>query len=479
MQLNEILNTTLTNEISQLTIDSRLQAPQSLFFCLKGMIYDSHKFVDQAIANGAVAIVHSEPLASYHPNISYLQVEDTYKALNQAVGNFYHNCTQAMLMIGVTGTNGKTTVATWIQYLLNKTIATGYIGTNGIHYGKVYKDTKLTTPDAITLGSEIYTMYQQDIQAIAMEMSSHALELHRGDFIDFNIGIFTNLTHDHLDFHGTMENYLEAKKRLFDNLPSSGYAITNLDDAYGLTIVQDTPAHVITIAIDQPAIYQAINVELFSDTCRFTLLHNNETYPVVANTSARFNIYNLLAAIAACHLAGMNLDQLTTLVGQLCFVKGRMQCIKGGQKFLVMVDFAHTPDGFEQIFQHARQLVGENQRIIAVFGSAGNRDTKKRPILGAIADKFCDMIVLTEEDPRTESAYTIAKEIAQGIIKHPYIIVDDRYTAIAQGLELAVPGDIVLILGKGDDRYMERGIGKDSYQGDDVVALDLVKTIGK
>ena len=478
MKLTELFDNVPDIEIKSLMADSRKKRPDSIFFCVKGMMFDGHRFVEQAIENGARVIVCSEPIPYDHPEVTYIKVKDVNVAFNRVADAFYGYPSHNLLMFGVTGTNGKSSIACIIKDILNDYLPTGYIGTIAIEYGNVKLPPLLTTPDIDDLHGILHDMVSAGIKACALEASSIGIEQGRVDSIDFDVGIFTNLTHDHLDYHGTMENYFQAKKKFFDHLKSDAVAITNADDPYGMKIVKDCPCKVYTYGIDHDADYRVTRYQLLKDRTVFTLRCNGMDYELETNLVAKFNIYNLLAAIAALNLKGISITQMLQHIGHIHQIEGRMERIDEGQPYNVLVDFAHTPDGIEQLCNYAAAITPKTNRIIAITGSAGKRDTAKRPTFGEILDKYADMIILTEDDPRNEKPIDICNEIATGIKKTPYVIIEDRYDAIRQAVEIAEAGDTIIIMGKGDEKFIYREFGREPYEGDDVIARDVVKKFG-
>ncbi|MBQ9329219.1 MAG: UDP-N-acetylmuramoyl-L-alanyl-D-glutamate--2,6-diaminopimelate ligase [Solobacterium sp.] len=478
MKLNELFDQVGDIEIRSLMADSRKKRPDSIFFCEKGMMNDGHRFVDQAIENGAKVIVHSEDLPEKKPGITYIKVKDVNQVYNHVADAFYGYPSHGLLMFGVTGTNGKSTISCVIRDVLNSYRPCGYIGTIAIQYGSVKLPPLLTTPDIDDLHGILHDMVDAGIEACALEASSIGIEQGRVDAIDFDTVIFTNLTHDHLDYHGTMENYFQAKKKLFDSLKEDAIAVTNVDDPYGEKIVADTKARVVTYGIEHDADYQITRYQLRKDRTVFTLRCNNMEYELETNLVAKFNLYNLLAAIAALNASGISITQMLPKLKNLTQVEGRVQRIDEGQPFNVIVDFAHTPDGIEKLCQYASAITPKENRIIAITGSAGQRDTAKRPTFGKIMDKYADMIILTEDDPRDEKPINIANEIAKGIESTPYIIIEDRYNAIREAVEMCDANDTIVIMGKGDERFMYREFGREPYEGDDAVAREVIRNYG-
>lgn len=475
MKLNSIFENAPELEIQGLMSDSRKKRPNSIFFCVKGMMNDGHRFIPQAIKNGAICIVYSDPLEEMDPTVTYVRVKDVVAVYNQVANIFYDCPSKKMVIFGVTGTNGKSSVTNLIRNLLNEKVPTGYIGTISIEYGTVKLPPLLTTPEIDDLHGILHDMVEAGMKACTLEVSSIGIEQHRIDAIEFDVGVFTNLTHDHLDYHGTMENYFAAKKAFFDHLPADAIAITNVDDPYGMAMVEDCKCKVLTYGIDKDADYRATDIQLLKDKTVFTLKCINNEYRVETNLVALFNIYNLLAAISALHSKGIPIESFLMKLNHFEQIEGRMERIDVGQPFNVIVDFAHTPDGIKQVMEYAARITPKENRIIAVFGSAGKRDFKKRPVFGEIADAYCDMIILTEDDPRDESVYDIAQEIAEGIKKTNYIIIERRFDAIRQAIEMANEDDTILILGKGDEIFMYGEFGREPYLGDHRVAKEMIK----
>ncbi|MEG2544100.1 MAG: UDP-N-acetylmuramoyl-L-alanyl-D-glutamate--2,6-diaminopimelate ligase [Longicatena sp.] len=475
MKLSNLFENAPDIEITGLCIDSRKAKQQDLYFCMDGMVHDGHEFIDDVIDKGVKCIVHSKPLAQMKKGIAYIQVEDVNRTLNRVASLFYGHPSRHMTMFGVTGTNGKSTITSIIKDVYSNFFPCGYIGTISISYGDVVLPPSLTTPDPILIHKSLDGMRKAGIKACALEVSSHGLELGRVQSVDFDVAIFSNLTYDHLDFHGTIENYFEAKKKLFTQLKPSGVAILNIDDPYYTKLYEASNARVVSYGIAHNANYRADHISIGTSGSTFTLLHDQKSYEIQTNLVAMYNIYNLLAAIAAMCESGIELEALIPYLNTLTQIEGRMERIDEGQLFNVIVDFAHTPDGLEKVFEYAKSITEEEHSIIAVFGSAGKRDTKKRKVFGEIADKYCDSIILTEDDPRDESAREIANEIKSGIKETNNIFIEDRYSAIRQAIESANVNDTVLILGKGDEIFMYREFGREPWLGDHNVARHCIR----
>ena len=475
MKLNELFNNVPDVEVKSLMADSRKKRPDSIFFCVRGMMFDGHRFIDQAISNGAKVIIHSEPVDSMQDGIVYIKVKDVLSVFNRVADAFYNHPSHALQMFGVTGTNGKSSIACLIRDLLDPISPTGYIGTIAIEYGNVKLPPLLTTPEIDDLHGILKDMVDAGIQNCALEVSSIGIEQNRVGSIDFDTVIFTNLTHDHLDYHGTMENYFQAKKKLFDHVKPECFAITNADDPYGMKMVKDCPGRIVTYGIDHEADYQVTRFQLLKDKTIFTLKVHGSEYELETNLVARFNIYNLVAALAALNCRGVPMEKMMAGIRTLKQIEGRMERIDEGQPFNIIVDFAHTPDGIEQLCRYASAITPKGKRIIAITGSAGKRDTAKRPIFGNILDKYCDMIILTEDDPRDEKPIDIAKQIASGIKKKNFVIIEDRYDAIRQAVELASCNDTIIIMGKGDEKFIYREFGREPYEGDNAIAREVLQ----
>ncbi len=475
MKLSDLFENVPDIEIKSLMADSRKKRPDAIFFCEKGMMFDGHRFVEQAIANGARVIVHSEPLPYTHEDIVYIKVKDVNAVFNQVADAFYGHPSHQLKMFGVTGTNGKSSTACIIRDIMNPFMPSGYIGTISIEYGSVKLPPLLTTPDIDDLHGILQDMVSAGIRCCALEASSIGIDQGRIKAIDFDIGIFTNLTHDHLDYHGTIENYFQAKKKFFDHLKPEAVAITNVDDPYGMKMVQDCKCKVMTYGIDQDADYKVMKYQLLKDRTVFVLRCNEMEYELETNLVARFNIYNVVAAIAALNQAGLSIEQMMPGLKHIRQIEGRMERIDCGQPFNVIVDFAHTPDGIEKVCQFATAITPKDSRIIAITGSAGKRDIMKRPVFGELLDQYTDMIILTEDDPRNEKPADICKEIAAGIHKTPYIVVEDRYDAIRQAVEMAEAKDTIIIMGKGDEKFIYREFGREPYEGDDAIAQEVIQ----
>lgn len=473
MLLSEMFEGKPEVEIQGLCIDSRKAKAGDLFFCLKGLEADGHKFAENACKAGAVAVVHSDELKQCE-GVSYIRAEDVNGELNRICDLFNGHPSQKMTVFGVTGTNGKTTTTSIISDVYDKPC--GYMGTIAVRYGGVSKIPSLTTPDALEIHENLKEMVDHGMESVAMEVSSHGLAMGRVDAVDFDVAIFTNLTYDHLDYHKTMENYFEAKKILFKNMKKNGVAVLNADDISFEGLAECVNCRYVSYGVKADADYRAEEVKLSSEGSEFVLVNGGKRYNVKTNLVALYNIYNLLGAMAGMHETGMAIEDMLPLLTDISQIDGRMENISMGQDFHVIVDYAHTPDGFEKVFQYAEEIAA-GRKIYSVFGCAGKRDKVKRKVLGQIAGKYCHKVFVTEEDPRDEKAEDIAAAIMSGMEEGKADFIADRYEAIETAVKAAETGDCVLVLGKGDEPYMYYEHGRGPWMGDNEAARKALEKI--
>lgn len=427
MLLNKIFKEAPSIEVNGLAIDSRKVEKGYIFFAIDGLSDDGHRYIDTAIEKGAKVIVHSKEVENKLKKIVYIQAENVVNVLNYVVKMFYEDPSKEMFVYALTGTNGKTTTAKLIKDIGKHFEKSGYIGTLGFEYNDVMISGQLTTPDAITLNYYINEMKKEKVSALALEVSSHGIALGRVDSIHKDLAIFTNLTHDHLDFHVSFENYLETKQKLFVN--HKGKSLLNIDDPY-FKEFEKVSVDVITYGKKEEADYCIRDIEVSSQHTKYNLVYRNEIYLITTNLLGEYNIYNLTAAIAALHIRGFEISEIIKKINEVKNISGRLTKIESNSNINAFVDYAHTPDGLEKVFEYAREITPSGNRVIAVFGSAGRRDVLKREIFGQIADQYCDQVILTEDDPRDENIREIALEIKKGIKTVPSLIVEDRYEAI-------------------------------------------------
>lgn len=448
-------------EITGVTADSREVKEGDLFICLLGGNVNGHDYIDTAISRGAKAVLVCQEVA-VPEGIGVLKVDETRSAMKVLVPYFYDYPARKLRMIGVTGTNGKTTVTHIIRHLLNKAgYKTGVIGTVHILIEDNSYPIKNTTPDVVELQQTLAKMVEVGVTHCLMEVSSHALALGRVVSVEYDTAIFTNLTQDHLDFHKTFDNYFAAKSKLFETLGKGDIvkepktAIVNIDDPYGTKVLAKTDAFTMTYGVKGGAL-QAVDVHLGAKETTFTLLCYGQSYEVHTTNTGMFNVYNTLAAIGAGIAEGLPIETIIEALKSFNAVPGRFEAIEEGQDFAVIVDYAHTPDGLANVLFTAKELV--DNKIIVVFGCGGDRDSTKRPIMGRIAAELGQHIIITSDNPRSENPESIIKEIEGGVLKgllegDTYEIIVDREEAIYEAIRKAQKGDMVMIVGKGHEDY--------------------------
>ncbi len=460
-------------EITSLAYDARAVTPGALFFCVPGFNRDGHEFAADAVAAGAAALVVERELPGLE--VPQVRVDSSRAAMATAAAAFYGDPTAALAAIGVTGTNGKTTTAFLLRSLLEASgRQTGLLGTVKSVVGGIEREVARTTPEAIDLQRTFREMLQQEDRAVVMEVSSHALELHRADGIHFTASIFTNLTQDHLDFHGTMEEYFQAKRRLFVQL-TPDRTIINLDDPYGARLATELSGPV-TFAIDADADYRARELRTDISGSRFLVDTPDGEISLHSPLRGRFNVLNVLGALATARELGVPAETCAEAILTAGQVPGRFQSVEAGQPFAVVVDYAHTPDSLANVLQTARELT--EGRVHVVFGAGGDRDRAKRPLMGEIAQRLADRVIVTSDNPRSEEPQAIIAEILAGTgptVEHEV----DRRAAIEQALSGADPGDIVVIAGKGHEQGQEFEKGRKIPFDDVTVAGEALMTIAR
>ncbi len=450
--------------IDEIQIDSNAVTKNSLFVCLKGRDFDGHNYVKQIENYGALAIITEREVQT---KLTQVIVNDSRKALSQISSAFYGHPEKNLKIIGVTGTNGKTTTCHLIYNILkNSGKRCGLIGTLGTFYGERYIEPNLTTPDPIDLFRIFADMVNMGINIVVMEASAHALYLDKLYGVNFEVGVFTNFTQDHLDFFADMNEYKKAKKKLFKENECK-FIVASSDDSVGREILQEIP-RTITYGIDNPSDVFAINVNVKRGKQSFVINLFDCIYNVNLNLIGIFNVYNALAACTVCSLLGVPVKQVVSEIERVKGVSGRLECVHC-DSFSVYVDYAHTPDGIEKTL-FALKKVCEN-RLITVFGCGGNRDAIKRPIMGKIVGEISDFCIITSDNPRFEEPMDIIFEIEKGVREKTknYLVIQDREEAIFYAITHAREGDIVLISGKGSERYQEVLGIKKPYNDKDTV----------
>ena len=437
-------------EIDNLQIDSNAVCKGSLFICLTGESYDSHGFIRQAEKYGAVAIITQKEIEWFSPQIV---VKDTRIAMSIIASNFYQNVCDKMKIIGVVGTNGKTTTAHMIGSMLNNSgIKCGIIGTLGVFYGETFLETSLTTPDPIVLHKILFDMYNAGYKTVVMEVSAHAIYYKKVYKMNFEVGVFTNFTRDHLDFFKDMESYRQVKYQFF-NQNYCRCAVVNADDQLGKEII-DNCQKTISYGIENPADVFAIDILSKNGKSKFTINLFDCVYNLTLPLAGRFNVYNALCASTAVALLGVKPQKIVSLLENISGTSGRIQCVYNGN-FQVYIDYAHTPDGLKNLLCALKENC--KNRLICVFGCGGNRDSGKREQMGEISAKYADFTIITSDNPRYEEPMEIIYQIEKGVLKHNknYIIVQDRKQSIKYALDMAKLGDIIVVAGKGSENYQE------------------------
>ena len=467
-QLNEIVASIETKNIStgnphigSLEYDSRKVTPGACFFAIRGVASDGHNYIDAAIANGAVAVVCQQLPEVLHNGVSYVEVEDSNIAMAGMAATFYDNPSKELKLVGVTGTNGKTTTAT---LLYDMTMAMGYraglISTVVYRIGEERIESTHTTPDAIRLNAMMRRMVDSGCEYCFMEVSSHSVVQHRIDNLHFTGALFTNLTHDHLDYHGTYKEYIRAKRLFFDMLPKSSWAVTNIDDRNGEVMVQNTAAKVYRLSLRSMADIRCKIIEMLSDGMLLAI-DGNEVW---VKFTGRFNAYNLTTVYAAAMMLGWDKMETLTTLSSLVPVSGRFETIRAEDGTTAIVDYAHTPDALQNVLETIEEIRRDEQQLFVVCGCGGDRDRTKRPEMAAIAVNNATTAIFTSDNPRTEEPEAILAEMIEGVAGATnYLRISDRREAIRTAVMMARQGDIILIAGKGHEDYQIIGTTKHHF----------------
>ncbi len=483
MKLRDILNgldilsatADMDMEIHGIAYDSRQAVPGDLFVAIIGFASDGHRFIPKAVENGAAAVLCERPPET---DIPYILVENSRLALALASANLFGQPARRMHFIGVTGTNGKTTITYLLKTVLEKTVGAkvGLVGTIQNMIGDTVLETERTTPESYELQKLFYEMAEAGCTHVVMEVSSHALALDRVAGILFDVGIFTNLTQDHLDFHGTMEKYLEAKAILFD---MSRFGIYNMDDAASEKIMAGASCKPLTYGQHHSADIMAKNTVLHSDSVEFDACYLGETIPVHLGIPGGFTVYNALGVLGAAAALGIPLSDAVSALETAEGVKGRVEVVPTpGTDYTVLIDYAHTPDSLENVLTSVRGFC--KGRLISVFGCGGDRDTTKRPIMGEIGARLSDIAVITSDNPRTEDPNHIIDEILTGIPDRSGCVVEEnRRKAIRIAMDMARKDDIIVLCGKGHETYQIIGTTKNHLDEREEVASALLEQKGR
>jgi len=444
----------LPEQIQDIQYDSRQVKKGDVFVALKGQENDGHLFIRQAVENGASLIVVEQWQDELTKQIGQVLVSDTHSALALMAANFYNHPSQKLTLVGVTGTNGKTTTATLLYQLFRKAgFEAGLLSTIQILINDKKYPVTHTTPDPLMINYYLNEMYKSGVTHVFMEVSSHAIDQKRIGYLDFDGAIFTNLSHDHLDYHKTFINYRDTKKIFFDGLKSQAFALVNIDDKNGLFMIQNTLARKYTYALKKPADYKAKILEQNFAGMLLSVNLNEAWVQLLGD----FNAYNILAIYATAELLGLESIEILKIISELKNVDGRFEVIISPKGKIAIVDYAHTPDALKNVLKTINNIRSKKtEKLITVVGTGGNRDKTKRPEMAAIAASLSDMVIFTSDNPRNENPETIIDDMEAGVPIHHYkktLRVTDRKQAIKTAGKLAQPGDIILIAGKGHENY--------------------------
>jgi UDP-N-acetylmuramoyl-L-alanyl-D-glutamate--2,6-diaminopimelate ligase len=442
-------------DIENITFDSRNVVKGSLFIAVKGTKVDGHEYIEQAVKSGATVIVHQDDVKILNEAIAYVKVKNSSESLGWIASNYYDNPSSKLKLAGITGTNGKTTTVTLLHKLFREL---GYnVGLLSTVCNKINDDiipSTHTTPDAIQLNGLLKMMVNEGCTHCFMEVSSHAVVQNRITGLEFAGGIFSNITHDHLDYHKTFEEYLTAKKRFFDMLGNQAFALSNVDDKNGKVMLQNTKASKHSYALKNPADFKAKIIENNFSGLQLNIDGVDVWFKLIGN----FNAYNLLAIYATSILLGENKDSILTTLSRLEAVEGRFDYVRSADGTIAIIDYAHTPDALSNVLSTITSIKEGNEEIITVVGCGGDRDSTKRPIMARIACEYSNKVILTSDNPRSEDPEKILADMIEGvdiISKRKVLSILNRKEAIKTACSLAKPGDIILLAGKGHEKYQE------------------------
>ncbi|TDQ08620.1 UDP-N-acetylmuramoyl-L-alanyl-D-glutamate--2,6-diaminopimelate ligase [Pedobacter metabolipauper] len=463
MQLQEILYGaaitklvgTTNLDVNALVFDSRKVAQGDVFFAIKGTLSDGHDYIASTISAGASVIICEQMPGTLETEITYIQVENSAVALGIMAANFYHNPSSKLQLIGITGTNGKTTIATLLFKLFRELgYKVGLISTVQNHINDDIIPATHTTPNPLALNGLLNDMVNAGCSYCFMEVSSHAVVQHRIEGLIFAGGVFSNITHDHLDFHGTFDHYIKAKKSFFDRLPKSAFALTNADDKNGMVMLQNTRASKKSYALKQLADFKARIIENSFSGLNLDVDGTDVFFKLVGS----FNAYNLLAAYGTALLLEQDRLAVLTALSTLTGAEGRFEYVTSNQNIIGIVDYAHTPDAVQNVLSTIQNIRKGTEQVITIIGCGGDRDKTKRPIMAQVACDWSDKVILTSDNPRTENPQAIIEDMEKGVSptnKRKTISILDRKEAIKTACHLAKPGDIILLAGKGHEKYQE------------------------
>ncbi len=446
----------LNKNIASVHSDSRKVQENSLFVAIKGLTVDGHKFIKGAVEKGATAIVCESIPEKINKHVTYIKVKDSAKELGRIAARFYGNPSKKIKLVGITGTNGKTTTATLLhQLFIQNGHKAGLISTIANYINEKRVSTKFTTPDALKTNELLKEMVDQGCEYAFMEVSSHALKQKRISGLRFEMALFTNITHEHLDYHKTFNDYIQSKKLLFDNyLDKNSTALINTDDRNARIMTQNTRAQTNTFALKSQADFKGKIIEKHMDGTLLSI-NNNEVW---TQFIGQFNAYNILGVYAAARLLGYEKEKLLVDISSLKPVDGRFETIYSKDNKTAIVDYAHSPDALENVLETINELQKENQEVITLIGAGGDRDKTKRPQMAKIAVNYSNKVILTSDNPRTEKPEMILKDMKKGVpkdSKEKVVVIPDRKEAIRTACMIAKPNDIILVAGKGHETYQE------------------------
>jgi UDP-N-acetylmuramoyl-L-alanyl-D-glutamate--2,6-diaminopimelate ligase len=448
--------TGITNmDVSDIQIDSRKVTAGSVFVAITGAVSNGHDFIDTAITKGATVIVCEVMPARLQEGITYLQVSNAAESVAHMAHHFYGEPSTKLKLVGVTGTNGKTTIATLLYKLFSSLgYKCGLISTVQNQVGKTIVPATHTTPDAISLQALLHTMVEAGCSHVFMEVSSHAIHQHRVTAVEFVGGIFSNITHDHLDYHKTFDEYIRVKKKFFDSLPAAAFAISNLDDKRGQVMLQNTAAKKHFYSLKTVTEFKGKILENFLTGLVMTINDKEVHFRLIGE----FNAYNILAVYGAAICLGENSEEVLTALSMLTSAEGRFDYMISDTKIIGIVDYAHTPDALENVLNTIKKLRQGNEQVITIVGCGGDRDKAKRPVMGEVACELSDRVIFTSDNPRSEDPLDILRDMEEGLgsaARRKFIAIADRKEAIKTAVSLAKPFDILLVAGKGHEKYQE------------------------